>query len=49
VARGFDTSKELGEVLKAAHAHRGAAFVEIFQNCIVYNKDRFADFTESRG
>ncbi len=46
VARGYDTSKNLPEVLKAAHAHQGAAFVEIFQNCIVYNKDRFADFTE---
>jgi 2-oxoglutarate ferredoxin oxidoreductase subunit beta len=46
VARGFDTSKRLTEVLKAAHQHQGAAFVEIFQNCIVYNKDRFADFTE---
>ncbi len=46
VARAYDTAKELGAVLKAAHAHRGAAFVEIFQNCIVYNKDRFADFTE---
>lgn len=46
VARGFDTSKNLPEVFKAAHAHQGAAFVEIFQNCIVYNKDRFADFTE---
>ena len=32
-------------MLKAAHAHQGAAFVEIFQNCIVYNKDRFDDFT----
>ncbi|MFX4861128.1 hypothetical protein ABTC05_19005, partial [Acinetobacter baumannii] len=39
-------SKELPAVLKAAHAHQGAAFVEIFQNCIVYNKDVFADFTE---
>ena len=46
VARGFDVSKELSGVLKAAHAHRGAAFVEIFQNCIVYNKDVFADFAE---
>ena len=44
VARGFDVSKELSGVLKAAHAHVGAAFVEIFQNCIVYNKDRFDDF-----
>ena len=46
VARGYDVSKELPSVLKAAHAHQGAAFIEIFQNCIVYNKDVFADFTE---
>jgi 2-oxoglutarate ferredoxin oxidoreductase subunit beta len=35
-------------VLTAAHAHQGAAFVEIFQNCIVYNKDVFAEFTEKK-
>jgi len=46
IARAYDTSKQLVDVLKAAHAHQGAAFIEIFQNCIVYNKDRFADFTE---
>jgi len=49
VARGFDVSKELTGVLKAAYAHRGAAFVEIFQNCIVYNKDRFEDFAAPKG
>ncbi len=49
VARGFDVSKELPEVLKAAHAHKGAAFVEIFQNCIVYNKDVFDDFAAPKG
>jgi len=48
VARGFDVSKNLPDVLKAAYAHKGAAFVEIFQNCIVYNKDVFADFTEKK-
>lgn len=48
VARAYDVSKQLPDVLKAAHAHRGAAFVEIFQNCIVYNKDVFADFTEKK-
>ncbi|MCF8708497.1 2-oxoacid:ferredoxin oxidoreductase subunit beta [Rhizorhapis sp. SPR117] len=48
VARAYDISKQLGEVLKAAHAHKGASFVEIFQNCIVYNKDVFADFTEKK-
>ncbi len=46
VARGFDVNKNLPDVLKAAHAHKGAAFIEIFQNCIVYNADVFAPFTE---
>jgi len=46
VARGIDVHKNLGEVLKAAHAHRGASFVEIFQNCVVYNDDVFAPFTD---
>ena len=45
VARGIDVHKKLPDVLKAAHAHRGAAFLEIFQNCIVYNDDVFAPFT----
>jgi len=45
VARGIDVSKHLVDVLKAAHAHKGASFVEIFQNCIVYNDDVFGSFT----
>jgi 2-oxoglutarate ferredoxin oxidoreductase subunit beta len=45
VARAIDVNKFLPDVLKAAHGHRGAAFVEIFQNCIVYNDDVFAPFT----
>ncbi len=46
VARTYDVAKQTVDVLKAAHAHKGAAFVEIFQNCIVYNADVFAGFTE---
>ncbi|HXH00225.1 MAG TPA: 2-oxoacid:ferredoxin oxidoreductase subunit beta [Sphingomicrobium sp.] len=46
VARGIDVHKSLPDVLKAAHAHRGASFVEIFQNCVVYNDDVFAAFTD---
>ncbi len=46
VARAYDVSKQLVDVLKAAHGHKGTAFVEIFQNCIVYNADVFAGFTE---
>src|SRR5687768_17181494 len=46
VARGLDVHKNLVDVLKAAHAHKGASFVEIFQNCVVYNDDVFASFTD---
>ncbi|HEX8443765.1 MAG TPA: 2-oxoacid:ferredoxin oxidoreductase subunit beta [Allosphingosinicella sp.] len=45
VARAIDVNKYLPDVLKAAHRHKGASFVEIFQNCIVYNDDVFAPFT----
>ncbi len=48
VARAYDVSKQLPDVLKAAHAHKGAAFIEIFQNCIVYNADVFAEFTDKK-
>ena len=47
VARSVDTDqKHMPLVLKRAHEHKGASFVEIFQNCIVYNDATFADFTE---
>ena len=45
IARGIDVHKNLPDVLKAAHGHRGASFVEIYQNCVVYNDDVFAGFT----
>jgi 2-oxoglutarate ferredoxin oxidoreductase subunit beta len=48
-ARAIDTDKVgLGDVLKEAHAFEGAALTEIFQNCIVYNEDVFADFTDKK-
>jgi len=48
-ARAIDTDKVgLGEVLREAHAFDGAALTEIFQNCIVYNEDVFASFTDRK-
>jgi 2-oxoglutarate ferredoxin oxidoreductase subunit beta len=42
VARAIDTDKAgTTEVLRAAAAHRGSAFVEIFQNCPIFNDDAF--------
>ena len=47
VARGIDTAQaHLPEVFERAHAHRGTSFVEIYQNCIVYNDAVFSDFTD---
>ena len=42
VARAIDTDKkELTEVLRAAADHKGSAFVEIYQNCNIYNDGAF--------
>src|SRR6266513_31559 len=42
VARAIDTDRaHLTGVLRAAAAHRGSAFVEIFQNCNIYNDGAF--------
>ena len=52
VARGADTLQtHLPEVLHRAHDHKGASFVEILQNCIVYHDGAFGainDRSESK-
>src|SRR5258708_332488 len=47
VARTIDVEqKHLGEMLKRAHAHRGASFVEILQNCNIFNDGAFNDVSD---
>src|SRR6202451_1408187 len=47
VARTIDSDrKHLQGVLRAAADHRGAAFVEIYQNCPIFNDDAFLPLTE---
>ena len=47
IARGIDVqAKELDVLFKRARDHKGASFVELIQNCIVYNDGVFAGFTE---
>jgi len=42
VARTIDSDRQhLTSVLRAAAAHRGSSFVEIYQNCPIYNDDAF--------
>src|SRR5436305_2181740 len=46
VARTIDSDrKHLTSVLRAAADHKGAAFVEIYQNCPIFNDDAFAPVT----
>jgi 2-oxoglutarate ferredoxin oxidoreductase subunit beta len=40
VARTVDSDpRHMGGVLAAAMKHKGASFVEIYQNCVIFNKD----------
>jgi 2-oxoglutarate ferredoxin oxidoreductase subunit beta len=49
VARALDVDKPgLTDVLRRAAAHPGAAFVEIFQNCNIYNDGEFAAIRENK-
>ncbi len=46
VARTLDMdTKHTTSVLEAAHAHEGAAFIEIYQNCNVFNNHAFIQLT----
>jgi 2-oxoglutarate/2-oxoacid ferredoxin oxidoreductase subunit beta len=49
VGRSIDTDRaHLTEVLRSAYAHPGAAFVEIYQNCNVYNDGAFDAVREDK-
>jgi 2-oxoglutarate/2-oxoacid ferredoxin oxidoreductase subunit beta len=47
VARSIDSDrKHLTGVLRAAAEHEGAAFIEIYQNCPIFNDDAFISLKE---
>jgi 2-oxoglutarate ferredoxin oxidoreductase subunit beta len=47
VARSMDRDpKHLQTMLAAAHAHHGTSFLEIYQNCNIFNDGAFEVFTE---
>lgn len=47
VARSIDVSpKHLQEMIKRAGAHKGTAFLEIYQNCNIFNDGAFSLLTE---
>ena len=47
IARSMDRDpKHLQELLIRSHKHRGASFLEIYQNCNIFNDGAFETFTE---
>jgi 2-oxoglutarate ferredoxin oxidoreductase subunit beta len=47
VARAMDRDpKHLQAMLRRAHEHRGTSFLEIYQNCNIFNDGAFAVFTD---
>ena len=47
IARTMDRDpKHMQYVLTRAHEHKGASFVEIYQNCLIFNDGAFEVFTE---
>lgn len=47
IARSVDVyAKHLMDILKKAAEHKGSAFVEIYQNCNIFNDKAFDGFTE---
>lgn len=47
IARSMDRDpKHLQVMLKRAHEHKGTSFLEIYQNCNIFNDGAFFEFTE---
>ena len=48
VARAVDVDKGLYDVLLKAHKHKGTAYVEILQNCVVFNDGAWFDIRDNK-
>ena len=47
IARTIDRDqKHLGSILKEAHLHKGTSFIEIYQNCNIFNDGAFSELTD---
>ena len=46
VARSLDReSKHLGQMLRECNGHKGTSFIDIYQNCNIFNDGAFSDLT----
>lgn len=49
VARSLDAhTNHLGDMLAAAAAHNGVSFIEVYQNCVIFNPDEWGPLEDRR-
>lgn len=49
IARTLDTdSKHMQEIMLEAEAHRGTSFIEIYQNCVIFNDGCHSDYVDKQ-
>ncbi len=49
IARTLDTDiKHMQEIMLVAEAHRGTSFIEVYQNCVIFNDGCHADYTDKQ-
>jgi len=49
IARTLDTNaKHIQEVMLEAEEHRGTSFIEVYQNCVIFNDGCHADYTDKK-
>jgi 2-oxoglutarate/2-oxoacid ferredoxin oxidoreductase subunit beta len=49
IARAIDVDvKNMQDVLMESHQHKGTSFVEIYQNCVIFNDGAFADVSNKK-
>lgn len=49
IARTLDTDpKHMQEIMLEAEEHRGTSFIEVYQNCVIFNDGCHADYTDKK-
>lgn len=47
IARSLDIEgAHFSEILKSAHDHKGGSFIEVYQNCLIFNDNAFAHLSD---
>lgn len=49
VARTYDSNpKHMADIFLEAQKHRGTSFIEVLQNCVIFNKDPYSEFYDRK-